>query len=62
MDYCSTVWDGAPAYQLKRLTLMQKKCARVVLDINNNTFPYVIPTASLFSKLKWLSIPDRIKF
>ena len=47
LDYCSTVWGGASACELKCPTLM-KKSARVVLGAKNfnSTSHYYISTSS----------------
>jgi len=56
MDYCSTVWGGAST-DINRLFIMQKRSARIILDAHprDNHEP-------LFTRLKWQSIHDRIKY
>ena len=47
--YCSSAWGNCSNYLLSRL--LQKRAARLLLDAD-----FSQPSASLFSKLKWLPI------
>ena len=55
MDYCSTLWGDASAAE--RIHKLQKRAARVITDS-----PYRTPSAPLFEQLRWLSLPDRVKY
>ena len=37
MDYCSVIWGSSP--HVKKITLAQKRAARVILDITDNCYP-----------------------
>ena len=56
MDYCSIVWSGSP--HVKKITLAQKRAARVILDITDNCYP----SKDMFSALNWMPIMDRIEY
>ena len=49
--YCSSAWGNCSNYLLSRLLLLHKRAARLLLDAD-----FSQPSASLFSKLKWLPI------
>ena len=55
MDYCSTLCGDASAAE--RIHKLQKRAARVITDS-----PYRTPSAPLFEQLRWLSLPDRVKY
>ena len=55
MDYCSTLWGDASAAE--RIHKLQKRAARVITDS-----PYRTPSAPLFELLRWLLLPDRVKY
>jgi hypothetical protein len=61
MDYCSTVWGNSP--HVEKVFLSQKRVARTVLDIKGKarTEPEN-RTHILLSKLKWMTIMDRISY
>ena len=54
MDYCLSIWGGAPKYILKKLSKLQKRVARIILKAKFDT-----PSSEIFSKLNWLSIYHR---
>jgi hypothetical protein len=56
MDYCSVVW-GRSTF-INRLLLLQKRAARIILDVTDFTFP----SSEMFKKLNWMPINDRINF
>ena len=57
MDYCLTVWGSAPKYQLDRLLKLQKRAARMILDM-----PPDAPSMPLFQQLGWLNIYERLEY
>ena len=57
MDYCLTVWGSAPKYQLDRLLKLQKRAARIILDM-----PPDAPSMPLFQQLGWLTIYERLEY
>ena len=57
LDYCCTVWGNASETSLNKLLKLQKRAARVILDCD-----YSVPSDTLFCKLNWMPIQDRIKF
>ena len=56
MDYCSIVWGDSP--HVKKITLAQKRAARVILDITDNYYP----SKNMFLTLNWMPIMDRIEY
>ena len=56
MDYCSIVW-GSSCF-VDRLSLLQKKAARIILDITDNQFPSI----QMLKELNWMTVQDRINF
>ena len=57
LDYCLTVWGSASKYQLDRLLKLQKRAARIILDM-----PPDAPSMPLFQKLGWFTIYERFKY
>ena len=57
MDYCLTVWGSTSKYQLDRILRLQKRAARIILDMPPDT-----PSMTLFEKLGWLTVHERIEF
>ena len=56
MDYCSIVW-GSSCF-VDRLSLLQKKAARIILDISDDQFPSI----QMLKELNWMTVQDRINF
>lgn len=56
MDYCSFSWEGSP--DIHELTLVQKKAARLILDITDTRYP----SENLFRILKWMRMEDQLHF
>ena len=54
LDYCMTIWGSASKKHLDRLLKLQKRAARIILDM-----PPDAPSIPLFEKLGWLSIYER---
>ena len=55
IDYCITVWGSSS--DITRLTKLQKQAARIILDSDIS-----VSSKDLFNKLRWMPIPDWIKF
>ena len=56
-DYCSNVWGNLNDEGIQRITKLQKRAARIILDA-----PFLTPTRKLFENLNWLSFCDRISY
>ena len=56
MDDCSVVWGSS--CHVKKITLAQKRAARVTLDIMDNCYP----SKDMFLTLTWMPIMDRIEY
>ena len=56
LDYCSIIW-GRSTF-VNRLVTLQKRAARMILDITD----YQFPSAEMFKMLNWMSINERIEF
>ena len=57
MDYCLTVWGSTSKYQLDRILRLQKRAARIILDMPPDT-----PSMPLFEKLGWLTVHERLEY
>ena len=57
LDYCLTVWGSASKYQLDRLLKLQKRAARIILDM-----PPDATSMPLFQKLGWFTIYERLEY
>ena len=57
MDYCLTVWGSASKSQLDRILRLQKRAARIILDM-----PPDAPSMPLFEKLGWLTVYERLEY
>lgn len=57
IDYCLTVWGSVPKFQLERLHKLQKRAARIILDM-----PLETPSLPLFEQLGWLNIYERLEY
>ena len=55
--YCCSVWGNCPANQQNRITKLQKRAARLILDADLS-----IPSSDLFKKLKWLPFPKYVEY
>jgi hypothetical protein len=54
-DYCSNVWGNLNDEGFQRITKLQKRATRIILDA-----PFLTPTRELFENLNWLSFCDII--
>ena len=57
IDYGSVVWGGASSTNIERLTKLQKRAARIILHADYDTSSH-----QMFKELRWLSVPDRLKY
>ena len=55
LEYCCTVWGNCSKENLIRLLRIQKRCARLILDVK-----FSDNSVKLFTKLGWLPIDDII--
>ena len=57
IDYCLTVWGSASNAHLDRLLKLQKRAARIILDM-----PPDSPSMPLFEQLGWMTVHERHEF
>ena len=57
LDYCCNVWGNCNVYLEDKIIRFQKRAARLILDKDFNT-----PSSELFSALKWMTFPVRVKY
>ena len=55
IDYCLSIWGDAPSDSLSKLFRLQKRAARIVLNVNKDT-----PSIYMFNKLGWMSVYQRV--
>ena len=55
--YCCSVWGNCLANQQNRITKLQKRAARLILDAELS-----VPSSDLFKKLKWLPFPKYVEY
>ena len=48
-NFCCTVWGNCSEKGIQRITKLQKRAARIILDA-----PFFTPTQQLFDSLNWL--------
>ena len=58
IDYCCIIWGNCTKTMEDRLIKFQKRAARVILNIND----IETPSATLFSQLKWMKFPERVRY
>jgi hypothetical protein len=56
-DYGCLTWHTANMTDVNRITKLQKRSARVILNVNKFT-----RSSEMFNNLKWLSFPSRCKY
>ena len=56
-DYCSLVWYGRFNEDVRKLDVINKRCARVILGVNSFT-----PSDQMFRQLKWQSLKERCNY
>ena len=57
MDFCSVIWSHSSKYNISKVSILQKRCAKIILRK-----PIRTPSAILFKQLGWLSFDNRCKF
>ena len=57
IDYGSVVWGADSSTNIKRLTKLQKRAAWIILHADYDT-----SSDQMFKELRWLSVPDRLKY
>ena len=57
IDYCLTIWGNAPKDALEPLFRLQKRAARIVLNV-----PVETSSISCFNSLHWMSIYQRVVY
>ena len=57
IDYGSVTWGSTSSCNLERLSKLQKRAARIILQAEYNT-----PSKDMFHELGWLSIRERLKY
>ena len=58
LDYCICIWGGATKIYLEKLHKIQKRVARIILNVDFNE----MTSKDMSYNLKWMSIYDRIYF
>ena len=53
-DYCITIWGNCSRQNIHRMTKLQKKTARIILNKSSDT-----PSKTLFEELKWLDFEKK---
>ena len=56
-DYCSAVWFGRYNEDVHKLSVLQKRCARIILSVN-----YLTSSDIMFPMLGWKSLQDRCNY
>ena len=56
-DYCCTVWWKSAKYRTAKLSILQKRAARVILGASSRT-----PSIELFTKLNWMTFDNRCNY
>ena len=57
IDYGSVTWGSAAGTHIERLSKLQKRAARIILNAEFNA-----PSEQMFNELGWFSVPNRIKY
>ena len=57
LDYCNTIWGSCNQTQIYKLSKLQKRAARIILNKSFHT-----PSAIMFNELSWLSMSNRFKY
>ena len=57
LDYGSVIWGSSSTANIERLTKLQKRAARIILNAEFDT-----PSSRMFQELDWLPMGSRIKY
>ena len=57
IDYCSEVWGNRFSSHTDKITKLQKRAARMILNCNIHT-----PSKEIFQRMKWLPFNERVKY
>ena len=57
IDYCCSIWGNAKTELMNTIIKFQKRAARSILDK-----PMETPSVELFTELKWMIFPDRVRY
>ena len=56
-DYCNFIWFGRFIEDVHKLSVLQKHCARIILDVNSLTSSTV-----MFPRLDWKELQNRCDY
>ena len=56
-DYCCTVWAKNKQSHIQKITTLQKRAGKIILQK-----PMRTPSSEIFERLKWLTFENRIKY
>lgn len=56
-NYCCTIWGNCSDDSIQRVTKLQKRAARIILDA-----PFLTPSQEMFHTLNWLPFEDRVSY
>ena len=59
IDYACVVWGATKQSNINRIIRLQKYAARVILNVK---YPQDMPSAEMFEKLNWKTLPQRIRY
>lgn len=56
-DYCCEIWGNRFLSHIDKITKLQKRAARMILNCNMYT-----PSKELFTRMKWIPFQERVKY
>lgn len=56
-DYCCTIWSNGPQKSTKKISQLQKRAAKIILNK-----PLKTPSDQLYKALNWLTFEERCKY
>ena len=56
-DYCCSIWGKTTQTHMKKVAILQKRAAKIILFKPNRT-----PSSELFKELEWLTFENRCKY
>ena len=57
IDYCCEIWRNRFLSHIDKITNLQKRAARMILNCN-----MYIPSKELFARMKWIPFQERVKY